>query len=47
MKTLHSKEWTQLQLFDVVTRLLLAGMPFQLGGYLYWNTVLFLICCEW
>ena len=34
MKTLHSKEWTRLQLFDVATRLLLARMPLLLGGYL-------------
>ena len=32
MKTLHSKEWTQLQLFDVATCLLQAGMPLLLGG---------------
>ena len=31
MKTLHLKVWTQLQLFDVTTRLLLAGMPLLLG----------------
>ena len=41
MKTLHSKAWTQLQLFDVATRLLLAGMPLLLGVYLCWNRVHF------
>ena len=43
MKTRHSKEWTKLQLFDVATRLLLAGMPLLLGEYLCWNMVLFFI----
>ena len=47
MKTLHLKEWTQLQLFDVATRLRLARMPLLLGGHLCWNTALFFICCEW
>ena len=47
MKTLHSKAWTQLQLFDVATRRLLAGMPLLLGVYLYLDRVLFFICCEW
>ena len=47
MKTLHSKACTRLQLFDVATRLLLAGMPLLLGVYLCWNRVLFFICCEW
>ena len=47
MKTLHSKAWTQLQLFGVATRLLLARMPLLLGVHLYWNRVLFFICSEW
>ena len=34
MKTLHLKAWTSWQLFDVATRLLLAGMPLLLGVYL-------------
>ena len=44
---IKTKEWTQLQLFDVATRLLLAAMPLLLGGCLCWNTALFFICCEW
>ena len=41
MKTLHSKAWTQLHLFDVATRLLPAGMLLLLGVYLSLNRVLF------
>ena len=47
MKMLRSKEWTQLQLFDVAARVLLAGMPLLLGRYPCWNTALFFIFCEW
>ena len=48
MKTLHWKQWTQLQLFDVaMCLLLLAGMPLLIERYICCNTVLFFICCEW
>ena len=42
MKTLHWKQWTRLQLFDVATcLLLLAGMPLLIERYMCWNTVVF------
>ena len=47
MKTLLLKAWTQLQLFDVATRFLLAVILLLLGVYLCWNRVLFFICYEW
>ena len=35
---LHWKQWTQLQLFDVATCLvLLAGVPLLIQRYIYWN----------
>ena len=46
MKTLHLNALTQLQLFDVATRLLLAGMPL-LGVYHYWKRALFFTGCDW
>ena len=44
MKRIHWKTWTQLVLFACL--LLLTEMSLLIQRYIFWHTVLYIICCE-